>query len=359
MLASHTRTTYATLPADGDIHDRPAQVKSYELVHPPSGPDEPGDDVKSALRKQTVAAKQLRDVFDRLASSDVKVTAHQVNYYDGPAFIGLPIGRLAARGALVRCETLVFTDAILADGYDRGSDKRRPNYLDGTAVLPSDAPPGLGGHAGYRKVSADSRGHENGYYTDTLRRRLSSRGLVLAARDALDHETRLTYDMHDLLPINVRDAAGLQTIGQYNYRLLQVESVTDSNGTVTHVRYNPIGLLEKQYLVGLDAVGNATLGGTEDKPEIVLAYDFLNFARNRQSGGNPGRHPIFVHTKRRTHHASDGISDDTIEIARIFRRLRPGDPEPRAGRGPGLRARRRRRRSAGAAGQHHGPGQRR
>ncbi len=87
--------------------------------------------------------------------------------------------------------------------------------------------------------------------------------------------------------------------------------MTDPNGTRTHLRYTPIGLPERQFVRGLDEQGNESLGGTEAKPEILFEYDFLHYQRSRQATGHG--QPIYVHTKRRIHHASDNLSDEVIE----------------------------------------------
>ena len=244
----------------------------------------------------------MRDLFEDPAGGNSRLIGHQMHHYDGPDFVGLPVGQLDDHGALIRSEALVFTGELLEQAYA----DRRPPYLGGTATLPANAPAGFGANIGYRQETAVPGSYESGTYTDTLRQRLSSRGLPLAMQDALGHETVITYDEpYHLLPIKVMDALGLETSAGYNYRLLQPQSVTDPNGNSTHLLYNPIGLPEKQYVVGTDAQGNASLGGTVDKPEITFEYDFLNFAREGK--------PVFVHTSRRIHHASDNLSDETIE----------------------------------------------
>ena len=43
-----------------------------------------------------------------------KLFGQTFNYYDGEAFVGLPFGQLGDFGALVRSESLVLTEEILA-----------------------------------------------------------------------------------------------------------------------------------------------------------------------------------------------------------------------------------------------------
>ena len=151
-------------------------------------------------------------------------------------------------------------------------------------------------------------GHENGYYIDTCDNSLSSRGLPVATQDALGAEMPILYD-DPLSPVaghgHGRCWPGRQTPA-YNYRLLQPEEHDRAQRKHVHTSstIGPIGLPQRQYVIGLDAQGNATLGGSADKPEIAFAYDFLNFAVEGK--------PNFVHTARRIHHAGDNLSDETI-----------------------------------------------
>jgi hypothetical protein len=171
------------------------------------------------------------------------------------------VGQIGAHGALTRSEALAFTDALLQAAY---GDERRPAYLGGTATLPSNAPAEFGAAIGYHQET-------EGYYAETLRQQLSPRGLPLVMWDALGHETTITYDGYHLLPIQVTDAKGLSITAEYNMRLLQPARMTEPNGASTHVRYNPIGLPEKQFVVGLDPQGNETLGGTSrTNPKSLL-----------------------------------------------------------------------------------------
>lgn len=310
VLATHTRTAYATPPEGKYIHDRVARTSAYEFVNPPSAPDAPDDDLLTVLRKQWIEAQRLRDRFQAQQPGTLRVFSHTVNHYDGNAFEGLSMGELGDYGALVRSEVLVLTEEILRDAYgDPGSD-RRPSYLGGTSAI-LNAPPDFGSRTGYRPVNASAEGYLEGWYIDSQRQQFdfqagaaNPRGLVVAMRDALGNETRIEDYEHQLLPTRVRDAAGMETTAEYNYRVLQPARMTDPNGTRTQMVYSPIGLPLLQFVRGTDAQDNETLGGTAAQPEIRFRYDFLNFERDGK--------PVFVCTTRRIHHASDNRSDDTI-----------------------------------------------
>ncbi len=313
ILVTHTFTTYATSLASKYMHNRVAQAKAYELADPSSlaSPDSSDDNAQAALLKHWTKAQQLREILKARAPVAVRVFGHTVNHYDGEAFIGMPVTQLGKYGALVRTETLVLTEEILAHAYADAGGNRRPSYLGGAAATP-DAPPGFGSRIGYRKLDASIEGYVDGWYTDTQRQQFdfqtgaaNPRGLVAAMRDALDNETQIEEYEHQLVPTRVMDAAGMKTTAEYNYRVLQPARVTDSNGTSTCMVYNSIGLPLKQFIRGTDAGGSETLGGSESKPEIAFIYDFRAF--------ETGDRPISVRTQRRIHHASDSISDATIE----------------------------------------------
>lgn len=282
FLATHRRTDYAQPQPGGPyIHDRIAEIHTYERNTPPPGPDVRADSIPTALRKQADQARQIHDMFQD--DTHRRLIGHELRHYDD-----LPVGDLGLRGALTRRRSLVFTAAMLDEAYG----DRRPPYLNGVAVLPANAPAGFGADIGYQPEAG-------GYYLDALRQHHSPLGLPIAMWDARGHETVIEYDPHHLLPVKVTDAKGMSVEAAYNMRLLQPESMTEPNGTSTHVRYTPIGLPERQFLVGLDMQGNASLGGTEAHPDIRYDYGFREFEAH-------GR-PVYVHTTRRVDHLSDAM----------------------------------------------------
>ena len=62
-----------------------------------------------------------------------------MSFFDGPAFQGLAFAQIGDYGALVRTETLVFTDAILHEAYKSGDQvldpPEEPPYLAITVYL--------------------------------------------------------------------------------------------------------------------------------------------------------------------------------------------------------------------------------
>jgi RHS repeat-associated protein len=310
ILATHSHTIYAT-PADNGpyIHDRVAHVRSYELSVPLPGPDSLGDTIQQARRKQQEEAARVHELFDDPANG--LLIGHQIHHYDGHPFTGLPSGQVGRHGALIRSETLVFTGGLL----DAAFEDRRPDYLDGFASLPGQAPQVTLGVLGYRKEPANAAPDQAAYYADMLRQQLTPRGLPEIMRDARGYDTHIAYDGHDLLPVAVTDARGMTVRASYNMRLLQPERMTDPNGNSTCVTFSPMGLPERQFVIGLDAQGSETLGGTAEMAEISFGYDFLHFKRNRDEDDKKEPLPIYVHTYRRIEHRSTLLAEENARRA--------------------------------------------
>jgi RHS repeat-associated protein len=314
ILATHTRTTYAVPDTGHYIHDRVAQVRTFELKQPPPVAESDPPDLIQVLRDQSVAARTVRQSFRDLLKgwsagnplpTRLRLIGHTLNYYDGQGFEGRAVGEVGPYGALTRSEALVFTD----DELDAAYGTRRPTYLGGNASAPAGAPSGFGSSLGYHQKQASPAGYHAGYYADTQRRQFDfqdsnlgqGRGIVVAMEDALGHRTTVVPDrLYWLLPQRVVDPVKLETRAEYDYRVLQPRQVTDPNEKSTHLRYTPMGLLHKQFLEG----------GTEEKPETEYTYDFWAYECTRDQEESQ---PISVHTRQRVYHANDSISDETIE----------------------------------------------
>jgi RHS repeat-associated protein len=291
-LATYTTTEYGRRDdADRYLVDRVARTSVYEVV----------DDGRSSVL-------ELRDAVlgDR---ADLRLIGRARTYYDGDAFTGLPLGRLGDHGLPVRTESLAFADAFPAE---LGA---RPVYLDptGAAAWPPEYPdrfrrllPLL---AGYVHDGGDVPGSPGGYYIVGARHSYDvhepaavPRGLLLASRDALGAESRITYDGHDLLPVETTDPAGLVTTAVPDYRVLQPRRVVDPNGNRTEVALSPAGLVTAQYVRGKGGEGDAA------EPSSRLDYDLLAFADH-------GR-PASVRSTRRVHHdtEADGTDETIVSV---------------------------------------------
>lgn len=237
-LGTLAETQYAQRDdAQPYIVDRVAASTSFEILND-------GSPSVYDLYRQIQAGTAARKLFGQT-----------FNYYDGEAFVGLPVGKLGDFGALVRSESLVLTEEILREAYRDPPDTNAPSippYLrpEGVTSWPAEYPkefqenmPALAGY-----TFADGSDHRTrGYFAhasrvafDFHRTDLPGRGLPVAIRDPLGNDTTMAYDRpYHLLPTQVTDAVGLTTSAEYDYRVLQPRMVTDANGNRRAVSFSP------------------------------------------------------------------------------------------------------------------------
>lgn len=293
-LATLSATVFAAPPAAGPfIADRVVRTRAYELT---------GSSLLTVdhLWSTTEAAGLAKRLF-----------AETLNYYDGPAFDGLASGALGAYGVLVRSESLVLTEDLPANAYGAAV----PPWLDATTPFnaggdyPQGFAAGLAAHAGYhhRTADADAAG---GWYVQTTRIRhdfqdpappAAPRGLLLAQRDPLGHETRISYDALRLLPAVVTGPTGLSVRADYNLRVFQPRQITDPNGNRAEVLFSPSGFVTDTFVRGKAGLQE----GDVSVPSISLRYDLRAFLERAQ--------PVHVRTLRRVRHDSDQNDAQTIE----------------------------------------------
>jgi RHS repeat-associated protein len=291
-LATYTTTEYARRDdPERYVVDRVARTTSYEVRNDgrPSVP---------ALRDAVLARPPAG------SPVELRVIGHGRTFYDGPAYVGLPLGELGEHGLPVRSETLAFTDGFLDELFDPADPLAvgaRPAYLDpaGTA-WPEEYPqefrdllPPQGGYLHYEE--GELPGSPGGYFVAGARHRYDvhdaarvPRGLLLDSLDPLGRESRIAYDRHDLLPTSATDAAGLVIEAVNDLRVLQPTEVTDVNGNTTRVTFSPAGFVTGQYVQGKDGEGDAALAS------VRLDHDLLAFAERGQ--------PVSVRSTRRVHH---------------------------------------------------------
>lgn len=334
VLATHSRTSYATPPTSTYIHDRVAYGTSIELTQPPTITEADPVNVQAVLRDQRDEAFSLHAKFEFVfgerpngtkwqpedgVSNTYRVFGHTVNRYDGNAFTGLAVGRVGTSGALTLSETLAFTNRILTDETQR--DKIPIPLIDqmGRLILPAGAPAGFSINLGYR-VTSGQAGYVDGCYLKAQQRQYDSQGLVIAQRDPLDHETTIAYGNYGVLPETVTDPVKLETAASYNYRVMQPDSVTDPNKNVTEFRFSPIGLLTEIWIKGKQNQNE----GDQIRASTQLSYDFLAY-RNSILADPADPQPIEVRTVRYVRHDSDPAdtseSIETREYSDGFGRL--------------------------------------
>lgn len=263
-----------------------------------------------------------------------KLFGQSFNYYDGEAFVGLPIGQLGKFGALVRTESLVLTEEILRETYRDPEHPEAPEfpvYLrpEGAMNWPTEYPqqfqtsmPALAGY-----TFADGSEHRTrGYYTQSSRvefdfqqARLPHRGLPVRTRDPFGNDTAITYDRpYHLLPEQVTNSVGLTIQAEHDYRVLQPKMVTDPNGNRSAVRFSPLGLVTATAVMGKQG---EQVGDTIENPGSRLEYDFFAFAHRQE--------PVFVRSIVREHHINESdvplperdATIETVEYSDGFGRL--------------------------------------
>ncbi len=305
-LVTQTKTDYAQRD-DATLYmtDRVARVTNYEIRN-------------DGRALATDVSLPLLELAQDILGSKVQgeVIGQTLQFYDGPAFAGLPFGQLGNYGALTRSEQLTLTDAILNAAYGDLPSGVPPYFsAGGTPKWTNEYPPEfqmlLPPSAGYlyRGLEAGSP-FQKGYFAVSASRRYDfqdnpagqGRGLLASQRDPLGHEAFISYDApYSLLPTQVKDAAGLVTQAEYDYRLLKPHRVTDPNGNRTAYAYTPLGLLSSIAVMGKVTETN---GDTEAVPGTTLTYNFSTL-------------PISARTEKRIYHVNDTnappeVRDQTI-----------------------------------------------
>jgi RHS repeat-associated protein len=292
--------------ADHYLVDRVARTFDYEVVN----------DGRLAVADLAAAvpagAAVLPEAAVPASGVALRLMGHHRTFYDGPEFVGLPLGQLGEHGLPVRVETLAFTDAFLSGLFDAAP----PAYLDPTnPPLPASYPPEFRDRlprlAGYQHYTdADVAGSPGGYYAATAQHRfdvhvpgMAARGRPVASRDPLGALTEVSYDQHDFLPVLTVDAVGLRTTATYDYRVLQARDLTDANGNTHSVVFAPAGMVTAQFVRGRNGEGD------QAQPSTTFTYDLLAFAQRHE--------PTSVRTTRRTHHDADvdvpaDVRDDVL-----------------------------------------------
>ena len=292
-LGTVTTTRYAVRDeAHRYVVDRVAVSTSSEIVNDGS----------------QAVADLYRAVQDGMAT--IAVYGQTCTYYDGAAFVGLPLGALGDFAAPVRTERLVLTDELLRRAHVD------PSAPGGVAIPPYLQPQGAAGRrpeypseflqvlpelAGYT-VADGSDGRVRGYYAQVSRvaldvhhLELPHRGLPVTTRDALGHDTTVGYGApFHVLPETVVDPVGLTVKADNDYRVLKPRQVTDENGNRRPWTFTPLNLVASTAIMG--TVGE-TAGDTEAEPGVRFEYDLLAFVERGL--------PASVRSTAREHHATD------------------------------------------------------
>lgn len=306
-LATTTLTEYAT--RDDATHYLISKVSLQQRIELTEDTRQGGSPLVAYAKRQLASPP---------APTAANIRALTVTYYDGPAFTGLPAGQLGDWGLRTRSEQLTLTAGILSAAYQGG---------DPTVPLPPYLQPGTPAWTGeypqaFRDLAAPQAGYRYepgqapclaGWYTQSERvaydvqQAAAGRGLVVARRDPLGHDTTIGYDTCDLLPVTVTDPAGLTRTAAYDYRVLRPAQVTDANGNQTSIGYSPLGL---PAWVAATGKPGASQGDTTDQPGTAFTYNLTAWDDNPAS-----RQPMSVQTTRRVDHRWTLISQANAQRA--------------------------------------------
>ncbi|MCC6995523.1 MAG: VCBS repeat-containing protein [Deltaproteobacteria bacterium] len=245
-----------------------------------------------------------------------RIIGETANFFDGEAFEGLPAGQIGDFGALVRAESLVLTSELLDSAYGAGA---WPACLHSAAApwpaeYPGDFRTRTSAFAGYSRRSPAADPAQVGYFTSTILRRYdfqtatrTPRGLLVASRDPLGHETSISYDPFAMLTVRVQGPTGLASMARNDYRVLLTSELEDANGNRTAVGFAPLGLVERVAVMG--KAGEAA-GDTLDTPGTLIQYELTAFERGQ---------PLSATSLSRVHHANDATvpaaaQDETVRV---------------------------------------------
>jgi len=238
---------------------------------------DPADDLYTAYEYARNEAGWIVDRTSRTTrradgpgGSFVSETRH---YYDGDAFVGLPLGQVGARGNLHRKEALITGDPV--------PELTQRSNLRGDPRAPTGS-------------------------VNELRQRFDTRGNVVVILDAIatldeagqpdgsSHERRVEYD-DKLHKFPVREtivvgggAAELHVHATHDFGFATTTSVTDFNGNVTQYRYDAFGRIEREIKPG----------DVPERPTYRYEYDW--------------KAPISRNTTIR--HTNEGDSPDVVTV---------------------------------------------
>ncbi|MFO1498529.1 MAG: RHS repeat-associated core domain-containing protein [Verrucomicrobiota bacterium] len=153
-------------------------------------------------------------------------------YYDGPDFVGLPLGQME-RGLVSRVEEWVLTQADF-DAHYAGLDQ---NVLGYTSDVNAE---GVASVFAVRELT-----------------RYDGRGLAIAKRDPFGNETTMGYDLDGVFRLRLTDPLG-ESEFEYDRSTGQINRITYPDGAVGQFKYDAQGRLLHGLAPGEDPAKPAT-----------------------------------------------------------------------------------------------------
>lgn len=151
-------------------------------------------------------------------NGESRLLKHMTFYYDGPPFVGLPLG-LVERGCKSRQTEVALTAGDVLEAYANEAS------IDLDQIYRSELIPGYG----------------NCYVKETRQYRHDAYGNQLETIDALGHHVELVYDPEGISPIAYIENAGPARKMLFDPVTQQVSSIEDINGNVTRTIYDGLG----------------------------------------------------------------------------------------------------------------------
>ena len=208
----------------------------------------------------TYAKSSTRYILGKAASITIRddaglILSEERRYYDGPDFIGLPIGQ-ASRGLLTRKEQLVLNETDFNSHY-AGMDAAQLGYTLGTN---SNGVPAL--------------------FASKEKYAYNAQGLKKADQDALCNQKDYGYDNDGLFQITLTSDLGITTF-EYDRTVGQPVLITYPDGSQSRFAYDAQGRI----------LAIALPGETLDNPPTVYAYNDASIPSSRTGLFHPTNDP--------------------------------------------------------------------
>jgi RHS repeat-associated protein len=328
-LVTYTENRYTTaiVAADDYRTPLPCESRTYELSgYSPSGAAgrfQISDLVRRGPTGQLTHVFDSEIPYERLPDSgrQRRLIEHVRTLYRRNDLSGsLPLGTTGSLALPFESYKLAFTPELVPQVYGRRVDDAAlaaAGYVhsegDGNRWIPS-------GQIFYTANADDAARQE----LDTARQHFF---LPCRFRDPFGHDTIVTYDSHDLLIRETRDALANEVIADNDYRVLQPRIVTDPNGNRSQVTFDILGMVAASALMGklserqgdlltasfnsdptraeIDAFSTNPEGSAADLLGSASTRIVYDLERYRLTASSPNPEPPFAAAIVRETHVSD------------------------------------------------------
>ena len=269
---THIVVTERDLLHDDELEDQlhlalPTAERSWEftgLAATAPGAFEPGE-VDQAFED----AEQLEfETPPTVGAQRRKFRERRIAYYDDTLTAGLPFGRVGKRALVHQHYTWAFAQRLVEAIY--GIDVSA-GVLAEAGYMPLADSPDWWIPSGTNQFEPDS------FFQPT------------ATTDPFGFSTRILWDDHHLLPIEIRDALENTVRAQVDYRLLTPWEITDPNGQRTQAGFDALGRVVKTAVVGKEGEGD-----TLEDPTTTITYEDDRWWQLGE--------PVRVHLRQREEH---------------------------------------------------------